>query len=66
MGLIDKIRYSAFRKYSDPYTSSTFLFVEKGCNVIKKKTEITSTSVFRPFTQYFVEAPLTAITALSL
>ena len=24
MGLIDKIRYSAFRKYSDPYTSSKF------------------------------------------
>ena len=30
------------------------------------KINITFTSVFRPFTQYFVEAPLAAITALSL
>ena len=37
------------------------------CKCIRKgKTEITLTSIFRPFTQYLVEAPLAVITALSL
>jgi hypothetical protein len=36
--------------------------------VLKKKqcTEISHLPVFRPFTKYFVEAPLAAITASSL
>ena len=34
-------------------------------NVLKIKKQITFTWVFRPFTQYFVEAPLAAITAAS-
>jgi hypothetical protein len=34
--------------------------------MLPKKCHITFTSVFRPFTQYFVKAPLAAITASSL
>ena len=34
--------------------------------ITNNKRNTTFTSVFRPFTQYFVEAPLAAITASSL